>query len=269
MLILRALDLPDHLEEQLPDESVWQVCQRFDHGLNLSCGGALLFLSGPASPLCPFGVRLPEADAEHLLSGTEIGQRFTWTGDGLRRSGVYLRCTAARRVSLSQPSVPQLPGGLSRWLEEDGVPDSPCTEVLEEWSARLFQSFSGRTDHWENLLRACIGYGPGLTPAGDDFLVGLLWVHAWSPFVPARCLDDLRKCLFLRPSTTRTSLNYYRHALEGRFSQPLIRLGQAMTREDWREADRALLALLALGHTSGRDTWAGIRSSLRFLLSRT
>ena len=84
MLILRALDLPDHLEGQLPAGSVWQVCQRFDHGLNLSCGGALLFLSGPASPLCPFGVRLPEADAEQLLSGTEIGQRFTWTGDGLR-----------------------------------------------------------------------------------------------------------------------------------------------------------------------------------------
>ena len=141
--------------------------------------------------------------------------------------------------------------------------------MLEEWSARLFQSFSGRTDHWETLLRACIGYGPGLTPSGDDFLTGLLWVHAWSPFFPARCLDDLRKCLFLRPSTTRTSLNYYRHALEGRFSKPLIRLGQAMTREDWREADQALLALLALGHTSGRDTWAGIRAGLRFRLSRT
>lgn len=269
MLTLRALDLPDHLEGQLPAGSVWQACQRFDHGLNLSCEGTLIFLSGPDSPLCPFGVRLPEGDAARLLAGTEIGQRFIWTGEQFRGSGLSVCCAGARRVALSQAPVPQLPEGLSRWLEGDGVPPSPCTEALEAWSQRLFQTLGRLRGHWENLLRQCVGYGPGLTPAGDDFLVGLLWVHAWSPFFPARCLDDLRKCLFLRPSTTRTSLNYYRHALEGRFSQPLIRLGEAMAREDWREADRALLALLALGHTSGRDTWAGIRAGLRFLLRQS
>jgi hypothetical protein len=102
-----------------------------------------------------------------------------------------------------------------------------------------------------------LGLGPGLTPSGDDCLVGVLaglWCHGdgW----PER-LGRLRGPLTsaARAATTVVAAEFIACALAGEFSEPLrVAVATGLPAE-----------LLAFGATSGRDTVLGIRTALAAL----
>ena len=94
--------------------------------------------------------------------------------------------------------------------------------------------------------RKLAGRGAGLTPAGDDVLVGILhalWVWGWPSAWAMRLAAEAA------PHTTTLSANLLYAAAEGEASWL------------WHDvvAGRpgAVAALLAVGHTSGADAWAG------------
>ena len=89
-------------------------------------------------------------------------------------------------------------------------------------AARLVEAASG-----------LLGLGEGLTPAGDDCLVGALAVR-----------------------TTAVGREFVVHALAGRFSEPMLALLRA---RGPIEAAEAVRRLAGLGATSGMDTLAGLR----------
>lgn len=94
--------------------------------------------------------------------------------------------------------------------------------------------------------RGLAGRGAGLTPAGDDVLLGIvyaLWVWDWPPEWAARLVAAAA------PLTTTLSANLLRAAADGEAGRP------------WHDVVNghpgAVAALLAVGHTSGADAWAG------------
>jgi hypothetical protein len=110
---------------------------------------------------------------------------------------------------------------------------------------------------------ALLGLGPGLTPAGDDVLAGVLVTTAHlgsgSPVLAARVRERAG-------STTALSADLLRHACEGRAAPPLLGLLDALVGA--RPVAPALAALLAVGSTSGHDTATGVRLAARALLER-
>ncbi len=95
------------------------------------------------------------------------------------------------------------------------------------------------------------GLGPGLTPAGDDVLLGVL-AALWA----LRRMDvlDLLAPLvrsFALPHTTQLSASWLHYALEGAFSEPWHALAAAWDREDAAEVSRVLESIRAIGATSG------------------
>lgn len=103
-----------------------------------------------------------------------------------------------------------------------------------------------------------IGLGEGLTPAGDDCLVGALaalyrlapsWVHA-HPEISATV--GSRAAV----ATTTIAREFIVHALAGRFAESLIDL---LTAESVDQVRRAATRLLECGATSGADTLCGVR----------
>jgi len=121
--------------------------------------------------------------------------------------------------------------------------------------------------------RYLIGLGPGLTPSGDDFLVGCLrglWLIRRHAPVAGQTLDRLRDGLLpnLDARTTRVGAKFIRYALEGAFAEVLDQAALALLSPSHPQVlQSAVSHLLAQGETSGTDTMLGLLMCLEALLS--
>jgi hypothetical protein len=108
-----------------------------------------------------------------------------------------------------------------------------------------------------------LGLGPGLTPSGDDFLVGFV-AGLWSTIG-----QNARRHAFVSglgmllasgaQRTTDVSASYLEHAAEGRVSAVLVSLVRTLGREKKAERVRqATQNALQVGSTSGADGVMGL-----------
>ena len=110
---------------------------------------------------------------------------------------------------------------------------------------------------WDELVRPLLGLGPGLTPAGDDLLAGLLVGLAGRP--------DLRDPLAAAVArhapqrTTWLSAELLRLAADGYAAPAVVAVADALAGHGPDDALRAALpALLSVGHTSGAALARGL-----------
>jgi hypothetical protein len=127
-----------------------------------------------------------------------------------------------------------------------------------------------------------VGLGPGLTPAGDDFLVGFLAAHRIlaSPFAENFKCSNL-KIKLKRTASFRTgtvAFQFLKYALEGIFSESLYLVFKYLKSLSWLEAEKNNLQInenknqlkyfLQWGHSSGVDTLTGVVFGFWSIISR-
>lgn len=114
-----------------------------------------------------------------------------------------------------------------------------------------------------------IGLGPGLTPAGDDFLLGLLVALniPESPGYALRAIGDFVLACALR-HTHAISLAGLRQAAAGRARESVVGLCEALLHGDPANIRPALEGVLQIGSTSGTDIALGLVSGFRLHLQR-
>ncbi|MBH0197507.1 MAG: DUF2877 domain-containing protein, partial [Nitrospira sp.] len=108
-----------------------------------------------------------------------------------------------------------------------------------------------------------IGLGPGLTPAGDDFLVGYLaglWSTANSDTARLRFMASIGAWLSEAASQTNViSQASIQSVVRGNASEPIARLAEQLDRADTIDSVRAeTQAALQVGHSSGTDGVTGL-----------
>ncbi|WP_336221827.1 DUF2877 domain-containing protein [Citrobacter amalonaticus] len=125
----------------------------------------------------------------------------------------------------------------------------------------------------EQQVSQLIGYGKGLTPDGDDYLLGYL-AALWPWLLPAdlaahhRRLQQAIQCRL--PCTTDISRHYLNRALEGHFSQPICHLLEQLNARAARNTIAACAdQVMQFGATSGVDCLAGILHGMRTLNTRS
>jgi len=106
------------------------------------------------------------------------------------------------------------------------------------------------------------GLGPGGTPAGDDFLIGLMaGLRAWPRFLLPVELSVDDACILLSqvaiPRTNVYSAAHLRAAQTGQMGDDWHRLAAALAASDESAIHQAANRLLAVGATSGADAMAG------------
>ncbi len=122
---------------------------------------------------------------------------------------------------------------------------------------------------------ALIGLGPGLTPAGDDLLTGLIAVTILLSEALAICpnfYQQFGNTVLERAQdrTTLLSVNWIEYATRGEVSQPLGYLLQALVLPIQPQRLEALArAVLTSGATSGADLLAGIILGSQCLLAQS
>jgi len=218
--------------------------------------GSLLALHGPGPLLAPFAAVIDDLS---LLSALRPGMEVTLGPHRLRVPGLTLSWARAVRVDCSVaggrpihgraiPAPPIAPGDHAPGL------DSP----IGVGARATLAAGIGSRDATRLIAGACalLGLGEGLTPAGDDCLVGALAVlHA----IDAGALEPGPVTAIAAAAAARTTAigrEFVLHALAGRFSEPVLAVLRARSS---LESARAAERLRGLGATSGADTLAGMR----------
>ena len=109
--------------------------------------------------------------------------------------------------------------------------------------------------------RGLAGLGGGLTPAGDDFIVGALlaaWAGLHGPEAVEICPAIAEASA---PHTTSLSAAYLRAAARGECMERWHRLFAAICMPDEDQLRLGIGDLMAVGHTSGADALAGFLAS--------
>jgi hypothetical protein len=136
--------------------------------------------------------------------------------------------------------------------------DAAISAALRDGGARLRASLlRGDLDAFRADALSLVGLGPGLTPSGDDFLVGLFAVLNLDPGLSATlapaCADIVAAAA---QRTNAISLAALRHAATGRVREAIAALLRQLVLGS--AIDAALARVLAIGSTSGADIAAGI-----------
>jgi hypothetical protein len=128
----------------------------------------------------------------------------------------------------------------------------PVYEPRRNWAVRCVD----RGD-LDGAVDALAGVGPGLTPAGDDTLAGLLLVLGAHDRAAAVAAAD-------RARTNDIARAFLAWAARGQSIEPVHRL---LAAGDAGAASAALSDLLRFGHSSGADLAFGLRLGLRVLIA--
>lgn len=111
----------------------------------------------------------------------------------------------------------------------------------------------------EAVVPQVAGLGPGLTPAGDDFLMGILYglwaTQPGSPLIAAIAQAAM-------PHTTRLSAAWLAAAGRGEATQAWHTLVQTLAAGDLAVMAVAAEKILNIGHSSGREALTGFVSLL-------
>ena len=239
--------------------------------------GSLLTLLACSRALVPWSLHLPPcldlpgAGDEVVLERRRVG----WHGQVVTLSGAGVELGLPVALSLSRQA-------LGRHLDE--LPVAPRTRALLEASggSGLDDTVTRRAGLGLRRLCRCLirddaaeakiglavaamaGLGPGLTPTGDDLLVGVAGAArrlAGARGLGRGRLEALAQALDALPAVTTTPVGrqMLSHAARGRFPEPLPRLLAALGDADVEPAALAGLAeaVAALGSWSGCDMLAG------------
>jgi hypothetical protein len=235
----------------------------FDRVVNLAWhDGRLLTLQAPGRLVAPFAAELRRLPRSR---GLRPGVRVWRRGHTLVLDGFLLEWAGATTADTAMPASAV---GPARALSALGAePPADCAPGLSSTRglaarSRLAEGVS-RRDPGAFTAGACglLGLGEGLTPAGDDYLVGALAVvHRFAPSW-LRMHPEITTAVGRSAATATTIVGreFVTHALAGRFAESLIDL---MTAEGEDAVGRARARLLRTGATSGADTLAGIRVAL-------
>jgi hypothetical protein len=186
----------------------------------------------------------------------------------LRRQRPTVLRSRAELTELLRKGAP--PGGLSPLLTSDvthsAMPDALSEAVLaqaREPAALLAHALAaGDVGQAESAAAQLAGLGGGLTPSGDDFIVGAMygvWLHreSFRAGETSRRLADAAG-----PRTARISQAWLDAAARGAASLAWHRLFDAILGDDRQRLADSTRDLLAVGHTSGADALTGFLMTL-------
>lgn len=113
-----------------------------------------------------------------------------------------------------------------------------------------------------DAAQTMIGLGPGVTPTGDDILIGYLaglWSTVGEDKERLALIELFGKALLqLADQTNEISCTYLYHAIHGQFSSSLINLLNAIDAGDEKQILIATKDALRVGHSSGMDSVTGL-----------
>ena len=251
------------------------VLARFDTAVYLAVGGHEEVLPVVTSDalMLPTSVRLP-VRSDALRWGVDPGDTVLVGGSSLRvgdHEVQVVRRWRPSRVTSAPVTVPA--HRLASRAEQlataaagaAGAATGPAGPSLNIRSAAVIRAaLSGSGDVVGARVRELVGAGAGLTPSGDDALCAVLLVLRGVGADGAHAL--VRAAVSAAAHRTTSQSATLLHAAAEGYAVPAVAdLVRAVLCDDPAAGGPALAAVLAIGHSSGRDLVAGIAGALHVL----
>lgn len=167
---------------------------------------------------------------------------------------------AARRVAAQHAST----GGFGPLVRPSLGTTRMVAIAAEAVPVALGALASGDSTGAATAVAPLIGLGEGLTPSGDDLIVGLVAALTAAQHVAAAPFS--RACAdWSVGRTTVVAGDLLRHAAAGRFVERIHHLITAL-HDDVASTEAASTSLLRMGATSGLDTLIGVLAGFELLL---
>ncbi|UVT15395.1 MAG: DUF2877 domain-containing protein [Nitrospira sp.] len=286
-----GIQVPTHHFSGIVHSVFHQACN-----IRLDPDGLLTLLPSEKDNV-PQGIRLNTSSRPVFSDHLRVGQPVACRGGILRASGLdfsvdlrparpwhidlqELRIDLRHRaqahswaIAWSQLQRSGRRGGLWKILKpvspSTGQSDTPAaTEVLLHPMAHAIPALLHATRDFQledakASSRSLIGLGPGLTPSGDDFLVGYL-AGLWATAGHSPSRTQFVAALGVEISAAARNTNeisgaYLRSAATGHVSEPIAKLAQQLRQaSDMRSVRMATQGALQVGHTSGADGVLGL-----------
>jgi hypothetical protein len=264
---MQALSLGSLVDVWTPRSGV--VHSVFHSAVNLLVDGELWTVFDAAAEDAPFGIRLA-VQPPHGGFGVRVAERVHVRAGCVGVGPLVLDCRSAPRWTPTPWAGP----GAGLEARIGFVEDAACSRAwpgsaacAREVTDALRKLDPGMDADLIAAVRRTVGCGPGLTPAGDDVLVGILTVLVSG----AAGSDGLRATARLTralapalPSTTAISRHLLDQAARGLPGRALHELGKALvegTSDDLLRA--ALKRVLGIGASSGADACMGLAAAAR------
>ncbi len=276
MTRLAARSLAPAAGRWLEDTQTARILHLFRRACNLvNQSGEILSLVTPELGNGPFALVLETTDFEAHLTAESPIRIHT---DSLTLGPLEIDFAAAFlwqpipdwHTAASSNSIIGYAQVVQSLLAVEAPPDSlaalqyqPATTLAAPLAARARAAIPQLAEHATRAqaAHALAGLGPGLTPAGDDFLVGFM--HAAWACQPQNALA-LCEPLAARaaPRTHALSRAWLAAAARGEAGEVWHTFLKALTQADKAAVLAAARSILPTGHTSGADALAGFLHGL-------
>lgn len=242
-----------------------QIHSLFTRSYNIAFGCDLVNVASADMECSSYGLKLSPEEVKFQIKSLNVGARVVWEGSRLQlfcRNGNVIEINLAELTVLDLKLRPTQPTkerveAVARSLEfavtlkDTGLPQ-------DEETLRVLRSLC-QPDLSEKTFRIAfdylIGRGQGLTPSGDDVLLGYLMMLKL--FSIPLCLEKLRLKDY-QDKTTLISENYLRLLRQGYVSEYFQNFCQAASIPDQASLRQIVARIKGVGATSGSDMLLGM-----------
>ncbi|MDF2627783.1 MAG: hypothetical protein K0R39_1614 [Symbiobacteriaceae bacterium] len=293
-LLLQATWVAERVRGWLDSPAEGTVHSLFRRVCNVAWGEWLISVHTAATGRLPGGIQVA-GDPDFSQLGLSAGLPVVWKPDQacLYVGGHALSLGSVATVTMAAASAAAIPAPahlearralLLQWISSHGrgslgaqATRAPVGVGGAIQGAAARAAWVRGTSLCDSLLNgaesairpdvtALLGLGEGLTPSGDDLLLGMMAAFSQCQLATqpslAACVQRLIECVDdLAPrATTLISANYLRLGVLGEFSERLGDTAAALFGESAgsEEIGPIIVRLLESGHSSGTDSAAGL-----------
>lgn len=251
-----------------------QILSLFDHSFNIAFEEELLNVASSRLDCSSFGLTLPETDFEDLRISVLIGDRVKRDANRLM---IYSSLGGVFEIVLSKEKLIDLKIAP---VQADATLIATIIKTLAEFPIRektglhidphtqnfldtLTVPFLPQSE-FETSANFLIGRGRGLTPSGDDILLGYLMTFKLFD-LPIH--SELLQSNTLVTKTTIVSANYLRMLDLDIISESFKRFNKAILYRNIQHLRLSISRITEIGATSGFDTLLGVKLALKRILA--
>lgn len=269
-----------YLTSFLKEEYSGYVHSLFSHSINIQLGKQLIHVSDMVEPLSAFGLKIENDKMKNLLKTIKLNGFVSYQNNTLFFynhlnkiiSIINLESLIETDLTIkplnSLPSVHLQDTFFFKEIDQlplkmkTGLPLS--TETLDYIHQLSNYSTESLSDSlvWNHF----IGRGIGLTPSGDDFLIG--YISILTLFDEQKNWIKVITPLIKKEKTTAISVAYLTCLMSGVVNENIKSLLDVIYSQDKKIVQEKLDHLLLFGHTSGIDTLYGMLTGVKAMIVR-
>ncbi len=265
----------------LKNKRLGKVHSKFKNGINIQFEDILIYISHTESALSAYGINIEKNKLQDIIENLDIKDIVIF------KEGKFTFYSTYKNITLNLEEIElvdlRIPGIQVNQAE---IENTILYGILKDYDFKnniglnldnisnyyvnlLVNSDKKNTKLNEEIIHFFSGRGKGLTPSGDDILIG--FTTAILAFNEDQIYETWIKDIYLLISekiTTEISVSYIRALTKGYLSYSFIELIYSMNFKEEKYVYEVINKIKNFGHTSGIDTLFGFFLGLKFLSNK-